>query len=123
LCEAKRTQLIADHLAKEAACCSEADIIYTKILKSALISELKGKGVKLWQRDWDALTQGELTKTFFPTVRDRLSKRLHMCIKLSTNVTGHGKLISYVYRFKIIYDPTCFCKKSSQTTDNLLWEM
>jgi hypothetical protein len=46
----------------------------------------------VWERDWDALTKGELTKTFFPIVKDRISKRLQMCINVSTIVTGHGKL-------------------------------
>jgi hypothetical protein len=31
-------------------------------------------------------------------------------------------LRSYFHRFKIIDDPTCLCKKSSQTADHLLWE-
>jgi hypothetical protein len=44
---------LADRLAMEVACCSEADITYTKIPKSAVISELKEKGVQLWQRDCD----------------------------------------------------------------------
>jgi hypothetical protein len=85
---------LADYLAKEAACSNEADIAYIKIPKSAVISEFKGKGVQVWQREWDTSTKGELTKTFFPTVKDRLSKRLQMCITLSTIVTGHGKLRS-----------------------------
>jgi hypothetical protein len=107
---------------KEAACSSEADIAYTQIPKSAVISELKQKGVQVWQREWDASTKGELTKTFFPTVKDRIYKSLQMCIKVSTIVTGHGKLRSYFHRFKIIDDLTCLCKKSSQTADHLLWE-
>jgi ribonuclease HI len=113
---------LADQLAKEAACSSEVDIAYIKIPKSAVTSELKEKGVQEWQREWDASTKGELTKTFFPTVKDRISKRLQMSINLSTIVTGHGKLRSYFHRFKIIYDLTCLCKKSPQTADYLLWE-
>jgi hypothetical protein len=50
----------------------------------------------VWQREWDVSTKGELTKTFFPTVKDRLSKRLQMGINLSKTVTGHGKLRSYL---------------------------
>jgi hypothetical protein len=113
---------LGDHLVKEAACSSEADIAYIKIPKSAAISELKEKGVQVWQREWDASTKGKLTQTFFPTVKDRLSKRLQMCINLSTIVTGHGKLRSYFRIFKIIDDPTCLCKKSPQTADHLLWD-
>jgi hypothetical protein len=59
-----------------------------------ITSELKEKGVQVWQREWDASTKGELTKTFFPAVKDRISKRLQMCINVSTIVTGHGKLSS-----------------------------
>jgi hypothetical protein len=85
-------------------------------------SKLKEKGVKVWQSEWDTSNKGELTKTFFPIVIDRISKRLQMCINLSTIVTGHGKLRSYFHRFKITEDPTCLCKMSPQTTDHLLWE-
>ena len=64
----------------------------------------------------------ELIKTFFPIVKDRISKRLQMCINLSTIVTEHGKMRSYYHRVKIIEDPTCLCKMSPQTTEHLLWE-
>jgi hypothetical protein len=50
---------------------SSMHIAYSKIPKSAVISELKEKGVHVWQ--WDAPTKGELTKTFVPTVKDRIS--------------------------------------------------
>jgi hypothetical protein len=114
--------MLADRLAKEAACSSDVDIAYTKIPKSGVTSELKEKGVHVWQSEWDASNKGELTKTFFPIVKDRISKRLQMCINLSTIVTGHVKLRSYFYRFKITEDPACLCKMSPHTTDHLLWE-
>jgi len=63
---------IADRLAKEAACGSDVDIAYIKIPKSAVTSELKEKGVQTWQSEWDASNMGELTKTFFPIVKDRI---------------------------------------------------
>jgi len=44
---------LADHLAKEAACSSD-DITYIKIPKSAVTSELKEKGLQVWQSEWDA---------------------------------------------------------------------
>jgi hypothetical protein len=40
---------LADHLAKEAACSSGFDIAYIKILKSAVTSEFKEKGIQEWQ--------------------------------------------------------------------------
>jgi hypothetical protein len=53
---------LVDHLAKEAACGSDVDIAYIKIPKSAVASELKEKGLQLWQSEWDASNKGELTK-------------------------------------------------------------
>jgi hypothetical protein len=76
----------------------------------------------MWQRLWDDWTKEKLTHTFFPTLKDRISKRLQKSIKLSTFVNGHGILKSYFHIFKIIDDPKCLCKKSSQTADHLLWE-
>jgi ribonuclease HI len=66
---------LADHLVKEAACGSSIKIAYIKIPKSAVTSELKEKGVQVWQSEWDD-SKKELTKTFFPSVKDGLSKRL-----------------------------------------------
>jgi len=83
---------IADHLAKEAACGSDVDIAYTKIPKSAVTSELKEKYLQTWQSEWDASNKGALTKKFFPSVKDRIGKRLQMCINFSKIITGHGKL-------------------------------
>ena len=45
-----------------------------------------------------------------------------MGIKQSTIVTGHGTLISYYHRFKIIDDPIRICKIGPQTSDHILWE-
>jgi antirestriction protein ArdC len=74
---------LADQLAKEAAIRSEVEIVYNKIPKSAVIRELKKEGVQEWQREWDASAKGAITKTFFPNIRDRLSKSLQMGIKQS----------------------------------------
>jgi len=70
---------LTDHLAKEAACSSD-NIADIKILKSAVTSELKEKPLQVWQSEWDTSSKGKLTKTFFPIVKDRISKRLQMCI-------------------------------------------
>jgi hypothetical protein len=48
-----------------------------------VIKELKEKVVQGWQREWDTSSMGEVTKTFFPALKDRISKRLQMCINLS----------------------------------------
>jgi hypothetical protein len=41
---------------------------------------------------------------------------------LTTIVTGHGNIRSYLHRFKIIDIPTCACGSSDQTIDHILYE-
>jgi hypothetical protein len=42
--------------------------------------------------------------------------------KLSTLVTGHGKLRGYLYRFKIIDDLACPCQMGPQSAEHLTRE-
>jgi ribonuclease HI len=113
---------IADHLAKKAACDNNLQTTYYKYPKSAVTSELKCLGLQKWQSEWDNTHKGAITKTFFPTIQDRLNKQLQMNLNLLTVVTGHGKLRSYLYRFKIIDDPTCPCQMGSQSIEHLIRE-
>jgi len=83
---------LADYLAKEAACDNSLQTSYHKYPKSAVTSKLKCLGLQKWQSEWDNTNKGALTKAFFPTIKDRLTKRLKMNLNLSTIVTGHGKL-------------------------------
>jgi ribonuclease HI len=63
---------LAGHLTKRAACGSDVDITYIKIPKSAATNELKEKGAQVWQSERDASNKGQLTKIFFPIVKDRI---------------------------------------------------
>lgn len=37
-------------------------------------------------------------------------------------LTGYGKIGAYLYRFKILDDPTCPCNQNAQTVDYILWK-
>jgi len=54
----------------------------SKIPKSAVVRELKEADEIEWQSEWVASTKGEITKSFFPIIKDRLSRSLHMGINL-----------------------------------------
>jgi hypothetical protein len=60
-----------DQLGKEAAC-DNLQIAYHKYPKSEVSSELKCLGLQKWQSEWDNTNKGALTKTFNPSVKDRL---------------------------------------------------
>jgi len=74
---------LVDRLVKEAASDDALDITYNKLPKSAVTSELKELGLLKWQSEWNSSNKGALTKSFFPKVKDRLAKRLQMCLHLS----------------------------------------
>ena len=112
----------ADQLAKEVASDNNLQTTYHKYPKSAVKRELKCLGLQKWQSEWDNTNKGALTKTFFPMIKDRLTKRLQMNLNLLTVVTAHGKLRSYLHRFKVIDDPTCPCQMGSQSTEHLIRE-
>jgi hypothetical protein len=65
---------LADQLAKKAAN-SEGETAYSKIPKSVVIKEIQDEGELEWQKEWTASTKGKITKTFFPDIGDRKSKK------------------------------------------------
>jgi len=47
---------------------------------------------------------------------------LNLSSNVTTIMTGHGNIRSYLYRFKIIGSPECSCKRGIQTVDHLIFE-
>jgi hypothetical protein len=113
---------LADTLAKEAASNAAITECYDKIPKSVVKSELDVISVEMWQREWDQTTKRQITKEYFPAVAERLSTKINITHNLTTMVTGHGNIKSYLYRFKIIETSTCPCGNKDQTIDYLLFE-
>jgi hypothetical protein len=48
--------------------------------------------------------------------------RLRPTQNLTAIVSGHGKTRAYLYRFKIIDEPTCPCGEGDQTPEHLIYE-
>ena len=42
---------------------------------------------------------------------------------LTTIMTGHGNIPSYLHRLKIIGSPECACKHGIQTVDHLIFQL
>jgi hypothetical protein len=113
---------LADRLAKEAATNVDIAICYNKIPKSVVQRELEITSVEKWQSVWNCTTEGNTTKEYFPTVAERLNMKISTNQHLTTMLTGHGNIKSYLHRFKTITSPSCLCGKNDQTTDHLLYE-
>ena len=69
---------LADQLAKEAASSKTIDWCYTKIQKSAVLSELNEQSIKQWQSERERSSKGIITRSFFPKIADRLKLRINI---------------------------------------------
>jgi hypothetical protein len=84
--------------------------------------EIERTSVAKWQDTWNCTTKGKTTEDYFPKVAKRLNMKISTNQHLTTMLTGHGNIKSYLHRFKLITSPACPCGKNDQTTDHLLYE-
>jgi hypothetical protein len=80
--------------------------------------ELESISVDKWQRDWEQTIKGTITKDYLPKVTERLKMNISTNQSLTTMMTGHGNIKTYLHRFKLIESATCPCrdnKKHKQT--------
>jgi hypothetical protein len=66
--------------------------------------------------------KGAITKEFFPSVERRLAVNLTLSPKVTTIMTGHGNIRSYLHRLKILGSPECPCKHGTQTVYHLIFQ-
>jgi len=111
---------LADRLAKDAASDKDIPVVFDRIPKTTLYSELEDEATLKWQEEWERCNKAAVTKQFFPNVRDRIHRRITINPKFKALVTCHGKTKSYLYRFKIMENATCPCNTEDQTLDHIL---
>jgi len=63
---------LEDRLAKEASSNKNFEECYNRNPKSTVPSELRQQCLKQWQTEWETITKGATTKSFFPNIEDRL---------------------------------------------------
>ena len=90
---------LADRLAKEAT--KNRNVTYSKIPISAIKKDIREESVRKWQRQWEETEKGSITKEYFPSVESRLAVKLNLSPKVTTIMTGHGNIRSYLHRLKI----------------------
>jgi len=82
---------MADFLDKEAASNKDIPVIFDRIPKTTLYSELEEEATLKWQEEWERCNKAAVTKQFFPNVRDRIHRRIKIKPNFAAQVTGHGK--------------------------------
>lgn len=112
----------ADKLAKEAARSRVIDITFSRIPMSSVHHEIQLESIKKWQKEWQNCTKALTTKQFFPSVEERLKKKIKITQKVAAMLTGHGRTRAYLHRFKIRDNAQCVCQQGDQTVDHLLYD-
>ena len=95
---------------------------YNKITLSAIKNQLVTASEEKWEREWESTSNGLLTKSFFPCVRERLKLKLRVSPNLTTLLTGHGRLNAYFHRFKIKTNSMCVYGEGDQTVDHVIYD-
>ena len=113
---------VADRLAKQAGQDIGLPLSFSKIPVSVVQSELHQQSQQKWEREWENSTKGEITKSYFPSVKDRLRTKTTLTPNLTTLLTGHGRLRSYYHRFKITNNPMCSCNQEEETVKHVIYK-
>lgn len=92
-----------------------------KNTKREITSKIQHESVEKWEIRWQRQPGNPPIKDYFPTVKSRLTVELPISPTMTTLLSGHGKLKSYYYRFKISDNPTCACGEGDQTADHLIY--
>ena len=94
---------------------------YSKISISVSAREVREPSVAEWEQEWASSTNGNATKSFFQSVKQRLKMKITVSTNLATIITGYGKLKSFYRRFKIVDSRLCSCGEE-QTMDHVLFK-
>jgi hypothetical protein len=84
--------------------------------------DARKEGITKWQSQWEKTKKGAITKEFFPSIERRLEVNLNLSPNVTTIMTGHGNIRSYLHRLKFIGSPECPCKQGIQTVDHLIFQ-
>jgi len=87
-----------------------------------VLHELEQASITQGVSEWQSNLKGEITKSLFPAVKERMKLNISLTSNVTTLLTGHGKLRSYFHRFKILYNPTCHCGADQQNADHIIYE-
>jgi Ribonuclease HI len=67
---------LADQHANVATNSTDINECYKRMPISTVLCELCDQSVTKWQSEWDNKTKGAITKSFFPSITDRLKLNL-----------------------------------------------
>jgi len=70
-------------------------------VKKRYKKETKEESIRKWQSQWEETKKGAITKEFSPSVERRLAVNLHLNPNVTTIMSGHGNIRSYLHRLTL----------------------
>ena len=70
----------------------------------------------------DGYEEGGSYKSFFPSVKKRLTQKIPIFPELTTLLTGQGNMKAYLYRLGQTDNRMCPCEEEEQTVDHLIFK-
>ena len=100
----------------------DGPVVYDRMPREVMVTREKENGLHMWEQQWMDMGKGAVMKTFFPSVRNRLLQKIPIFPELTTMLTGHGNISSYLHRFGLKDNPMCLCEEEEeQTVDHLIF--
>jgi hypothetical protein len=99
-----------------------SSITFIRIPISSVHHDIQLESIKKWQKEWQNCTKALTTKQFFPSVEERLKKKIKITQNVAAMLTGHGRTRAYLHHFKIRDIAKCICQHRDQTVDHLLYD-
>ncbi|GBP43535.1 Retrovirus-related Pol polyprotein from type-1 retrotransposable element R1 [Eumeta japonica] len=101
----------ADELVRNASLKKKTTADYDRFPLSFANSVIMAVSLKEWQKRYAEGNTGEITKCFFPRVKEAygILSRVRMTPLLAQTFMGHGEFAQYLHRFKLPNSPYCAC--------------
>jgi len=101
---------LVDRLTKGAAV-EDGPVVYDKMPREVILTREKDNGILMWEQQWMYTGKEAVKKAYFPSVRNRLLQKIPIFRELTTMLTGHGKISSYLHRSGLTDNPMCPCEE------------
>jgi hypothetical protein len=85
--------------------------------------DIRKDSIRKLRSYWKETTKGAITtKECCPNVESRMAVNLKLSPNVTTIMTGHGNIVCYLHRLKIIGSPECPFSHGIQTADRLIFQ-
>ena len=108
------TGTITHQIIEKSSIISNIKIDDNELQLSSVLTALKKYFDNKWGEEWTNHTSSTVTKSFFPEISStKLLRNIQLPHEMVQILSGHSKLNTFLYKIKVVDDPSCECKTSA----------